>query len=98
MNHPQQRVILRRYLPFAKILERAGTTSHEGSITGLYTILVEADDMNEPVADACRAILDGHVVLSRELASQNHYPAIDVLNSVSRVMETSLVMSKWRGR
>lgn len=69
-----------------KILERAGTTSHQGSITGLYTILVEADDMNEPVADACRAILDGHVVLSRELASQNHYPAIDVLESVSRVM------------
>lgn len=69
-----------------KILERAGTTSHAGSITGLYTILVEADDMNEPIADACRAILDGHVVLSRDLASQNHYPAIDVLNSVSRVM------------
>lgn len=69
-----------------KLLERAGTTAHQGSITGLYTILVEADDMNEPVADACRAILDGHVVLSRELASQNHYPAIDVLNSVSRVM------------
>lgn len=69
-----------------KLLERAGTTSHQGSITGLYTILVEADDMNEPVADSCRAILDGHVVLSRELASQNHYPAIDVLNSVSRVM------------
>ncbi len=69
-----------------KLLERAGTTSHQGSITGLYTILVEADDMNEPVADACRAILDGHVVLSRELASQNHYPAIDVLESVSRVM------------
>ena len=69
-----------------KLLERAGTTAHQGSITGLYTILVEADDMNEPVADACRAILDGHVVLSRELASQNHYPAIDVLESVSRVM------------
>jgi flagellum-specific ATP synthase len=69
-----------------KLLERAGTTAHKGSITGLYTILVEADDMNEPVADSCRAILDGHVVLSRELASQNHYPAIDVLNSVSRVM------------
>ncbi len=69
-----------------KLLERAGTTSHQGSITGLYTILVEADDMNEPVADSCRAILDGHVVLSREMASQNHYPAIDVLNSVSRVM------------
>jgi flagellum-specific ATP synthase len=69
-----------------KILERAGTTSHAGSITGIYTILVEADDMNEPVADACRSILDGHVVLSRDLAAQNHYPAIDVLNSVSRVM------------
>ncbi len=69
-----------------KLLERAGTTSHQGSITGLYTILVEADDMNEPIADACRAILDGHVVLSREMASQNHYPAIDVLESVSRVM------------
>jgi flagellum-specific ATP synthase len=69
-----------------KILERAGTTAHEGSITGIYTILVEADDMNEPVADACRSILDGHIVLSRELAAQNHYPAIDVLNSVSRVM------------
>lgn len=69
-----------------KLLERAGTTEHQGSITGLYTILVEADDMNEPVADSCRAILDGHVVLSRELAAQNHYPAIDVLNSVSRVM------------
>ena len=69
-----------------KILERAGTASHKGSITGIYTILVEADDMNEPVADACRSILDGHVVLSRDLAAQNHYPAIDVLNSVSRVM------------
>jgi len=69
-----------------KLLERAGTTAHRGSITGIYTILVEADDMNEPVADSCRAILDGHVVLSRDLASQNHYPAIDVLNSVSRVM------------
>jgi flagellum-specific ATP synthase len=69
-----------------KLLERAGTTAHQGSITGLYSILVEADDMNEPIADSCRAILDGHVVLSRELAAQNHYPAIDVLNSVSRVM------------
>jgi flagellum-specific ATP synthase len=69
-----------------KLLERAGNTSHAGSITGLYTVLVEADDINEPVADACRAILDGHVVLSRELATRNHYPAVDVLNSVSRVM------------
>jgi flagellum-specific ATP synthase len=69
-----------------KLLERAGTTGHEGSITGLYTVLVEADDMNEPVGDTTRAILDGHIVLSRELASQNHYPPIDVLESVSRLM------------
>lgn len=69
-----------------KLLERAGNTGHSGSITGLYTILVEADDINEPVADSCRAILDGHVVLSRDLATRNHYPAVDVLNSVSRVM------------
>lgn len=69
-----------------KLLERAGTTDHRGSITGLYTVLVEADDMNEPVGDTVRAILDGHVVLSRELAAQNHYPPIDVLESVSRLM------------
>jgi len=68
-----------------RLLERAGT-SDRGSITGLYTVLVEGDDMNEPVADAVRSILDGHVVLSRDLAHQNHYPAIDVLQSVSRVM------------
>jgi flagellum-specific ATP synthase len=69
-----------------KLLERAGTTSHRGSITGLYTVLVEADDMNEPVADTVRAILDGHIVLSRDLASQDHYPPVDVLESVSRLM------------
>jgi len=68
-----------------KLLERAGTTPRRGSITGLYTVLVEADDMNEPVADSVRAILDGHAVLSRDLASQNHYPPIDVLQSVSRL-------------
>ncbi|MBW1783275.1 MAG: flagellar protein export ATPase FliI [Deltaproteobacteria bacterium] len=69
-----------------QILERAGTCSGSGTITGLYTVLVEGDDMNEPIADAVRAILDGHIVLSRDLAAQNHYPAIDVLSSVSRLM------------
>jgi len=69
-----------------QLLERAGTSADEGSITGLYTVLVEGGDMDEPVADAVRGILDGHIVLSRDLAMQNHYPAIDVLQSVSRVM------------
>ena len=68
-----------------RLMERAGKLEH-GSITGLYTVLVDQDDMDEPVADAMRSILDGHIVLSRRLASLNHYPAIDVLNSVSRVM------------
>jgi flagellum-specific ATP synthase len=67
-----------------QMLERAGTGAH-GSITGLFTVLVEADDMNDPIADAVRSILDGHIVLTRELATQNHYPAIDVLESVSRL-------------
>jgi len=68
-----------------KLLERTGTSGH-GTITALYTVLVDGDDMNEPVADAVRSILDGHIVLSRKLAAANHYPAIDVLGSVSRVM------------
>src|SRR5581483_2979171 len=68
-----------------RLLERAGT-SPAGSITGLYTVLVDGDDMNEPIADAVRAILDGHIVLSRSLAHAGHYPAIDVLASVSRLM------------
>ena len=68
-----------------RLLERAGTSDH-GSITGIYTVLVDGDDMNEPIADAVRSILDGHIVLSRAIAAQNHFPAIDVLASVSRVM------------
>ncbi len=69
-----------------KLMERAGTKKDSGSITGIYTVLVEGGDMDEPIADAVRAISDGHIVLSRELAAKNHYPAIDVLQSVSRVM------------
>lgn len=71
------------FLP--RLLERSGT-ARKGSITALYTVLVEGDDMNEPVADAVRGILDGHITLSRALAHENHYPAIDILASVSRLM------------
>ncbi len=73
------------YSLLPKLLERAGLSAR-GSITGLYTVLVEADDVNEPIADAARSILDGHIWLSRRLANRGHYPAIDPLESVSRVM------------
>ena len=73
------------YAEMPKLLERAGT-SDKGSITGLYTVLVDGDDFNEPITDTARSILDGHIMLSRNLAHKNHYPAIDVLQSISRVM------------
>ena len=85
-----------------KLLERAGTIKGSGSITGIYTVLVEGDDMDEPISDSIRAIADGHIILSRALASRNQFPAIDVLQSLSRVMnkvvsrEHSIVASHLR--
>jgi len=69
-----------------KLLERVGKIDGKGSVTGLYTVLVEADDMNDPIADSVRSIVDGHIVLTRKLAEQGHYPAIDILQSASRLM------------
>ncbi|MEW5701275.1 MAG: FliI/YscN family ATPase [Candidatus Zixiibacteriota bacterium] len=76
-----------------RLMERCGRSAR-GSITGIYTVLVEGDDITEPISDACRAVLDGHVVLSRRLASENHYPAIDVLGSISRVAADVLTPSE----
>jgi flagellum-specific ATP synthase len=83
-----------------RLLERAGTGANGKSITGLYTVLVDGDDMDEPIADAARSILDGHIVLSRKLAQQNHFPAIDILASASRVMGsiTSEEHRNWAGQ
>lgn len=73
------------FLP--KLLERTGTTDGAGTITGLFTVLVDGDEMSDPIADSVKAILDGHIVLSRDLAARNHFPAIDVLQSISRCMK-----------
>lgn len=78
-----------------KIFERAGNF-HRGSITGFFTVLVEGDDFNEPICDAVRGILDGHIILSRELAAAGHYPAIDVLNSVSRLAVKINTAEQWK--
>jgi len=73
------------YSEMPRLLERAGRAA-VGSITGLYTVLVDGDDFNEPITDTARSILDGHIMLTRRLAHKNHYPAIDVLQSISRCM------------
>jgi len=74
------------FIQIPKLLERTGNVEKKGSITGIYTVLVEGDDMNEPIADSVRSIVDGHIILSRDLAHKGHYPAVDVLSSISRVM------------
>lgn len=88
------------FMLLPRLLERTGRDQGDGSITGLYTILMEADDLQDPIADAVRGILDGHIVLSRQLAASNHYPAIDILESLSRLMDilAEPKQKRWAGR
>ena len=79
-----------------RLLERCGTAASGGSITALYTVLVEGDDLNDPIADALRSILDGHIALSRQLANQGHYPAIDLLHSISRLLPDLATPSEYK--
>ncbi|MDR3606757.1 MAG: FliI/YscN family ATPase [Oligoflexia bacterium] len=83
-----------------KLLERAGMAPKQGSITGLYTVLADGDDMDDPIVDAARSILDGHIVLSRKIAQKNHFPAIDILASASRVMRAVIdsEQARWAGQ
>lgn len=78
-----------------KLLERVGTCSGTGSITGLYTVLIDGDELSDPIAESVRSILDGHIILSRDLAARNHYPAIDILQSASRVMRDIVPASQY---
>ncbi len=75
------------FFSLAKLLERTGNGEGDGTMTAIYTVLVEGDDLDDPIADATRSILDGHIVLSRKLANENHYPAVDILKSISRIMK-----------
>ena len=84
------------YSLLPKLLERAGSVEGKGSITGLYAVLVEGDDMNDPIADTVRSIIDGHIVLDRALAAKNHYPSINVLASASRVMRQVIEEDQFR--
>ena len=88
------------FMLLPRLLERAGRDHGDGSITGLYTVLMEADDLQDPIVDATRGILDGHFVLSRDLAAANQYPAIDILESLSRLMESlaDIKQKQWAGR